>query len=460
PGASFAAGVARVDFATGNVAAIAPDGRSRPLAKGAEINVGETVSTQQGRAQLRFADGAYMSLQPQTDFKVEEFKYSGKDEASDGIVMNLLKGGLRTITGLIGRTNRNAYRLKTEVATIGIRGTEYSVRYTNSIEVFVADGAISVENQSGSFVVPGGTGVMVSNQNTPPQQTEQKPVLPPEGPVQQEQEEQTQQPANPVNPIQEAFPAVTQTILTGTITGNWAAAHWDYGTDVEIEQTITLNSNGALLSFADSFEGGGVTTASSGISVASAGNDGIIAWGRWVGGPYGSNSGFAGGNGAFSGADLNDLFGEGPGSGALHYIVGLPATNLPPMGMMGSYSMIGATTPSIAGIVQSASVDKSSSIDVYFGTNTAVLNLGLNINGALVSGSDTLDLQGARMSGSVFISGSSTCGTASVAGFLAGHGGIRAGMAYRFITSGQNGHVIGAIAFKQDAVMAGQPPVQ
>src|SRR5690349_18595475 len=80
PGMVYGAGVARVDFAAGSVSAIAPDGRSRALTKGSEIEVGETVSTQAGRAQLRFADGAYMSLQPQTEFKVEEFRYAGKPD--------------------------------------------------------------------------------------------------------------------------------------------------------------------------------------------------------------------------------------------------------------------------------------------------------------------------------------------------------------------------------------------
>src|SRR5207247_9457872 len=80
PAAAFSAGVARVDFATGNVVAIATDGRSRILAKGAEIDVGDTVSTRQGRAQLRFSDGALMSLQPTTDFKVEQYSYNGRQD--------------------------------------------------------------------------------------------------------------------------------------------------------------------------------------------------------------------------------------------------------------------------------------------------------------------------------------------------------------------------------------------
>ena len=429
PGASFAAGVARVDFATGNVAAIAPDGRSRPLAKGAEINVGETVSTQQGRAQLRFADGAYMSLQPQTDFKVEEFKYSGKDEASDGIVMNLLKGGLRTITGLIGRTNRNAYRLKTEVATIGIRGTEYSVRYTNSIEVFVADGAISVENQSGSFVVPGGTGVMVSNQNTPPQQTEQKPVLPPEGPVQQEQEEQTQQPANPVNPIQEAFPAVTQTILTGTITGNWAFSHPSFPqTGAGISETNTLDGSGALVSFTDSFEGGTTTLVGSSSSLSS-GNDGVIAWGRWANGMT-DGDGIAAGRNTVAPSEL-------------HYVVGIAGT-IPTSGTA-TYTMIGATPPSS---FESVTL-QSSTLKIDFGGGSNSFHATWNVNGGTVQtppSGGSLTVSGAQIFGGACLVGPfSFTSSVSYTGFLAGEAAARAGLAYR-LTGGWGG-AHGTIAY-------------
>ena len=70
PTAGHAAGVARVDFAVGNVTAVAPNGRTRGLTRGSEIEVGDTVNTQQGRAQLRFQDGAFMSLQPETSFKI------------------------------------------------------------------------------------------------------------------------------------------------------------------------------------------------------------------------------------------------------------------------------------------------------------------------------------------------------------------------------------------------------
>ncbi|MFZ2908289.1 MAG: hypothetical protein WA094_00120, partial [Candidatus Desulfobacillus denitrificans] len=50
PLAGHAANAARVDFAAGDVKALSPDGRSRPLAKGAEIASGETIDTGSGRA--------------------------------------------------------------------------------------------------------------------------------------------------------------------------------------------------------------------------------------------------------------------------------------------------------------------------------------------------------------------------------------------------------------------------
>src|SRR6185295_6540241 len=99
-------------------------GARRALAKGSELNPGDVVLTNAGRAQLRFADGAYVSLQPQTEFKIDQFEFDEKSGGAGKAFLSLAKGGLRTITGLIGRRNRLEYQLQTELATIGIRGTE------------------------------------------------------------------------------------------------------------------------------------------------------------------------------------------------------------------------------------------------------------------------------------------------------------------------------------------------
>jgi len=144
---------ARVEFAIGSVSALAADGRERALAKGAEINAGDTIQTMDGRAQLRFSDGGYISLQPNTRFKVEEFSFNGKADGSEKGFFSLVKGSLRAITGAIGHTNKNAYRVNTPVATIGIRGTEYLAQYDTKLLVKVGDGAVYLLNDNGDLIL-------------------------------------------------------------------------------------------------------------------------------------------------------------------------------------------------------------------------------------------------------------------------------------------------------------------
>ena len=66
----FAQGAASVIFASGNAQIVGKDGRHRAAVRGAEVEVGETVETADGRVQLRFSDGANMSLQPDTRFRI------------------------------------------------------------------------------------------------------------------------------------------------------------------------------------------------------------------------------------------------------------------------------------------------------------------------------------------------------------------------------------------------------
>lgn len=429
------ANVARVDFAAGDVSAVAPDGKRRPLVKGSQILVGETVSIQQGRAQLRFADGAYMSLQPGTEFKIEEFRFTGTQDGTESIVMHLLKGGMRTITGLIGRANRQNYKLRTEVATIGIRGTEFSVRYTDSIEVFCAEGAIFVQNEAGTVPLSSGEGARVVNVNTPATKTDEPPVLSPQGSPTTERKVD-----DPVNAIQEAVGPLAPGRLTGAVIGNWAVAT-SVDAFADFGKLVVLDAAGNLVSFN---EGPDVTLDKTNLigtaSAQSAGNDGIIAWGRWV-------NGTTAGDGRFSLQNFS-------GNSALHYLVGLAATNIPTTGVA-TYSMLGATQPTFTGNISSATLN-SSSIDVNFGSTNATFHINLTVDGGTVStkpaGLAITNFSG-RLSGSasaidipstIFYSFKSL----NVQGFLAGDGAVRAGMAYHFDLDSNT--LNGAIAYKKN----------
>ncbi|MGR9099819.1 MAG: hypothetical protein ACU826_04555, partial [Gammaproteobacteria bacterium] len=71
-------------------------------------------------------DGALISLHPETAFFIDEYVFR-PNEGGNRAVMKLISGGLRTLTGAIGKTDHNEYRLSTPLQTIGIRGTDYEI---------------------------------------------------------------------------------------------------------------------------------------------------------------------------------------------------------------------------------------------------------------------------------------------------------------------------------------------
>ena len=124
-----AAGAGKVVLATGQLTARAGDGTERRLKRMDPVFAGDTVVVGENAfAQIRFSDGGLVALRSGTEFRVDEYRYDGKEDGSEKAVFSLLKGGLRTISGKIGKQHKDNYEMKTPVATIGIRGTHYGVR--------------------------------------------------------------------------------------------------------------------------------------------------------------------------------------------------------------------------------------------------------------------------------------------------------------------------------------------
>lgn len=110
----------------GDVNAVDTAGSSRELKKSSVINVGDTVRTGEGGyVVIEFIDGAKATVRPNSELKVDRYTYGTDD---DGAVMNLVKGGLRAITGSIAHQRPDSYKVTTNVATLGVRGTEFSLR--------------------------------------------------------------------------------------------------------------------------------------------------------------------------------------------------------------------------------------------------------------------------------------------------------------------------------------------
>jgi hypothetical protein len=115
---------------TGTAYVVRADGQQRILARGSALNVGDVVTTTRNSSvRLRFSDGGETALRPESRLSVQSYTFNTEAPQSDGLVLSLLKGGLRAITGAIGkRGNVDAYRLQINTVTVGIRGTDYTAR--------------------------------------------------------------------------------------------------------------------------------------------------------------------------------------------------------------------------------------------------------------------------------------------------------------------------------------------
>jgi len=120
-------------------------GDRRDLEVGAAVRRGDTVSTAGGAsARIEFRDGE--ELHVRADSRIRVRKWSLPDVGPGERVIGLLKGGLRAISGALGNREQDDYRTITPAATMGIRGTDYSLQLCEVDEC---------SNSSGETLQPG-----------------------------------------------------------------------------------------------------------------------------------------------------------------------------------------------------------------------------------------------------------------------------------------------------------------
>jgi hypothetical protein len=126
PSTACAAVAGHVQFVSGNVQISNQVGQVRPARKGDAINESDVlISALQSTAQIKMQDGGFIAVRPDTRLKFDHFVFAGKEDGSEKSFFSLFKGGFRAVTGLIGRVNKQSYRITTPAATIGIRGTDH-----------------------------------------------------------------------------------------------------------------------------------------------------------------------------------------------------------------------------------------------------------------------------------------------------------------------------------------------
>ena len=116
----------QIVWVSGSVKATYPEQTPRVLARGSMIYEKDTVVTDSASSgQLSFTDNSMVTLTPASTFIIEQYYFNQEKPQQGQTVMNLVKGGFRAVTGFVAKAAPSSYQIKTPVATIGVRGTDF-----------------------------------------------------------------------------------------------------------------------------------------------------------------------------------------------------------------------------------------------------------------------------------------------------------------------------------------------
>ncbi len=177
--------VGQVTHLSGTLIAKRADGTTKLFSVKSEVQEGDTLATEQDTyARIKFSDGGEVVMRPGSQLKIAAYSFNQAKPEADNVLMDMLKGGLRAVTGLVGKRNHDAVKFNTATATIGIRGTHFGALICqndcgsiptitgkppeNGLHLDVADGAIVVKNAAGQQVFSAGQFGFVQSANTLP----------------------------------------------------------------------------------------------------------------------------------------------------------------------------------------------------------------------------------------------------------------------------------------------------
>lgn len=154
-----------VILAKGAVTATSPDKTNRVLAKNAAVEEGDIITTaSKSFAVIRMLDNTKLTLKPDTSIAIGTFSV---EEGEEEGCINLLKGGLRTVTGLIGQRKPESFQIDTPIASIGIRGTDFIVRICVDDECLNDEQELAFSNGEDSFTTNNGSVAESINEQLP-----------------------------------------------------------------------------------------------------------------------------------------------------------------------------------------------------------------------------------------------------------------------------------------------------
>ena len=118
----------QVEFSRGVGFAQANGESPRVLGRGLVLREGDRLTTAASAlAVVKFEDGTRMTLRPDSEIVLQHYRFT-ETALDNAMLLQLVRGGFRVLTGLITKNSPNAARIQTGTATIGIRGTDFDAR--------------------------------------------------------------------------------------------------------------------------------------------------------------------------------------------------------------------------------------------------------------------------------------------------------------------------------------------
>lgn len=101
---------------------------------GGSLGAGERITTgKDSAASVVLKDGTVLTLGPNTTADLSQFQFNSTTQEGN-LLVDLLQGSVRVVTGLLAKVNPDRFKVKTPTAVVGVRGTDFIVEATPPAE--------------------------------------------------------------------------------------------------------------------------------------------------------------------------------------------------------------------------------------------------------------------------------------------------------------------------------------
>lgn len=154
---AIAGGFAVAQERAGTTVKVQPDAFQALGAVGAALSENDEIyrdarvyTKQYGSMDIQLEDGTDLAVLPNSSLVIDEYVYAGPGSAGS-LAISLTRGAMRMVSG---KMSKPSYAIRTPIATIGVRGTTFTLNATDEkTDVWVQDGTVVANAGGQDFVL-------------------------------------------------------------------------------------------------------------------------------------------------------------------------------------------------------------------------------------------------------------------------------------------------------------------